>query len=215
MLMENFRALQLELVLASQSPRRQELLSHLKIPFRIQIAGIEENCEHQDPNLYVCSLAEMKAQAVKAKLSCQNNKQVVILAADTVVYCDGRILEKPRDAESAKQMLKLLSNREHTVLTGVYLVCEEYSELFSVKTQVIFDSIDPQTLETYIESKEFLDKAGSYGIQGQAQVFVREINGSYSNVVGLPLSRVRLAFEKLIQKMGGDPSQWRRYFSVS
>lgn len=173
------------LILASQSPRRRELLNLLDIPYLVEPAEIDEGIDISDPERLVRELALQKALNVAS----QHPKDYV-LAADTVVCLD-EILGKPKDAKEAYDMLKRLSGRTHKVYTGVTLLSKDnnFSRTIVEVTEVDFRIIRPQELEEYIKSGEPLDKAGAYGIQGYAGVFVTSIRGSYHNVVGLPLAQ--------------------------
>ena len=171
------------LVLASQSPRRRELLALLGVPFRVQPAAVDETPRAGEaPDAYVARTAADKARAVSAP---------AVLAADTAVVLDERILGKPRDREDAGAMLGRLSGREHSVLTAVVLRCGEAVQAVTVRTAVTFDRLDAARIDAYLATDEPWDKAGAYGIQGLAGAFVRSLSGSYSNVVGLPLVETR------------------------
>ncbi len=173
------------IILASGSPRRVDFFKDLGLLFRVEIANIEEKRNNNEaPEEYTRRLALEKAAAV-AK---QYPEQWVV-AADTVVCCDEIILEKPTDAEDALQMLLLLRNREHIVRSSVCLMHSGRSvtDLCSVATSVTFWDFSEEIALRYVQTKESLDKAGAYGIQGRGAFLVRRISGSYSNVVGLPL----------------------------
>jgi len=174
-----------EIILASGSPRRRDYFQDLGLSFRVEVADIVE-CpkENESPQDYTRRLAREKAEAVAGVYPAQ-----WILSADTVVCCDERILEKPADEDDALRMLLLLRNREHIVRSSVCLMCAERSvtELCSVATAVTFWDFSEEMALRYVKTKESIDKAGAYGIQGKGAFLVREINGSYSNVVGLPL----------------------------
>ncbi|RUM45564.1 MAG: septum formation protein Maf [Desulfocapsa sp.] len=175
-----------EIILASGSPRRRAFFQDLGLSFRIETANIVE-CprENELPQDYTLRLACEKAEAV-AKIYPEH----WIVAADTVVCCDDQILEKPKNSADAMRMLMLLRNREHIVRSAVCLLCAKRSvtELCSVATIVTFWDFSEEVALRYVETKEPLDKAGAYGIQGKGVFLVRKINGSYSNVVGMPLA---------------------------
>ena len=174
------------LYLASGSPRRRELLTQIAVPFLTQIAPIDENAlPGESPIAYVERLARAKAQAGLAALA--ETADVVVLGADTAVVLDGRILGKPVDRDDALATLNALSGRSHQVLTAVALVSRERLESRVVTSQVTFRPLSQAEIEAYWASGEPQDKAGCYGIQGLAAVFVRQLLGSYSAVVGLPL----------------------------
>ena len=174
------------LYLASGSPRRRELLTQIAVPFLTQIAPIDENAlPGESPIAYVERLALTKAQAGLAALT--DNADAVVLGADTAVVLDGRILGKPTDRADALATLSDLSGRTHEVLTAVALVSRERQMSRVVTSQVTFRALSQAEIEAYWASGEPQDKAGCYGIQGLAAVFVSQLQGSYSAVVGLPL----------------------------
>lgn len=173
------------LVLASQSPRRRELLTAAGIPFIVRVKPVEEvRASDETPDTYVRRLARAKAEAS------WEGRDEIVLGADTVVVLDREVLEKPRDAEDARRMLRLLSGREHTVITGICLRHAGGAEIDSVATAVCFLPLSAEEIDAYVASGEPLDKAGGYGIQGLASKFVERIDGCFFNVVGLPVSRV-------------------------
>lgn len=174
------------LYLASGSPRRRELLTQIAVPFLTQIAPIDENAlPGESPIAYVERLALSKAQAGLAALT--DTADAVVLGADTAVVLDGRILGKPTDRSDALATLSDLSGRTHEVLTAVALVSRERQVSRVVTSQVTFRALSQAEIEAYWASGEPQDKAGCYGIQGLAAVFVSQLQGSYSAVVGLPL----------------------------
>ena len=174
------------LYLASGSPRRRELLTQIAVPFLTQIAPIDENAlPGESPIAYVERLALTKAQAGLAALT--DTADAVVLGADTAVVLDGRILGKPTDRADALATLSDLSGRTHEVLTAVALVSRERQVSRVVTSQVTFRALSQAEIEAYWASGEPQDKAGCYGIQGLAAVFVSQLQGSYSAVVGLPL----------------------------
>jgi septum formation protein len=173
------------LVLASKSPRRQQILSDAGIPFVVRSADVaEQRLADESAVDYVRRLAADKAGAVPLLPG------EVILGADTVVVMDGQVLEKPRDAADAARMLRLLSGREHEVITGICLRAESGTIVDSCTTRVRFVSLSPDELEAYAASGEPMDKAGAYAIQGLASKFIDRIEGCYFNVVGLPVALV-------------------------
>ncbi|WNF47598.1 Maf family protein [Pseudomonas sp. SG20056] len=174
------------LYLASGSPRRRELLTQIAVPFLTQIAPIDENAlPGESPIAYVERLALSKAQAGLAALT--DTANAVVLGADTAVVLDGRILGKPTDRADALATLSDLSGRTHEVLTAVALVSRERQVSRVVTSQVTFRALSQAEIEAYWASGEPQDKAGCYGIQGLAAVFISQLQGSYSAVVGLPL----------------------------
>ena len=175
-----------ELFLASASPRRCELLAQIAVPCVTQIASIDENPLPAEPAAaYVERLAREKARA--GLLALGGRKDVVVLGADTAVVLDGRILGKPADFAESRAMLQALSGRSHQVMTAVALVGGDREAARVVSSEVSFRPISEAEIEAYWASGEPCDKAGSYGIQGLAAVFVNRLQGSYSAVVGLPL----------------------------
>jgi septum formation protein len=175
-----------ELFLASASPRRRELLAQIAVPCVTQIASIDENpLPDEPPAAYVERLAREKARA--GLLALGEPADAVVLGADTAVVLDGRILGKPADFAESRAMLRALSGRSHEVLTAVALVGGGREVARVVSSEVSFRPISDAEIEAYWASGEPCDKAGSYGIQGLAAVFVNQLRGSYSAVVGLPL----------------------------
>nr|WP_288453886.1 Maf family protein [uncultured Pseudomonas sp.] len=174
------------LYLASASPRRRELLAQIGVPFTTHVVPIDETAQPGEaPAAYVERLARAKAQAALATLA--DRRDAVVLGSDTAVVLDGRILGKPVDREDALVTLGALSGREHQVLTAVALVSDSRAEARVVTSAVCFKPLDRKQIEAYWATGEPRDKAGSYGIQGLAAVFVSQMQGSYSAVVGLPL----------------------------
>ncbi|WP_419805060.1 Maf family protein [Terriglobus sp.] len=179
------------LILASASPRRRELLAHLGLPFSIEAADIDETPHpNEDPTTYTKRLAREKAQAIAHR-----HPEANILAADTTVVLtqdhDNLILGKPIDPADARRMLHLLQGRTHQAITGVALHSNNQTTVESEQTTVTFSQMTIEMIDRYIRTGEPLDKAGAYGIQGIAAQFIPRIEGDYSNVVGLPLARVR------------------------
>ncbi|HTH06081.1 MAG TPA: Maf family protein [Ilumatobacteraceae bacterium] len=183
------------ILLASSSPRRHELLARLGLPFAIAHPDIDETpLAGEDPVAYVRRLAVEKADAIEAA------PDVLVIAADTTVEVDGDILGKPEDADDAKAMLRRLSGRTHDTHTGVAVRLDGRTVHDSVTTAVTFVRLEPSDIDWYVATGEPLDKAGAYAVQGGAGAFVERIDGSVSNVVGLPLHLVtRLAGELGIQ----------------
>lgn len=175
-----------EIILASASPRRKELLSTAGLEFTVKVADVEEIIpENATPDKVVKSLALQKAQAVA-----KDNPDSVVIGSDTVVALDGVILGKPKDEEDAVRMLTALSGRTHMVYTGVALIHGEIIRNFCEATEVKFYPLTEEEICSYVATKEPMDKAGAYGIQGKGCVLVEKIIGDYFNVVGLPVSKV-------------------------
>lgn len=184
----------MRLILASASPRRSDLLRAAGFGFDVQPVDVDETpLEGEAPSDYVLRLAVLKARA-----SVCRDPEDVVIAADTTVAIDGRILAKPLDVADARSMLVTLSGREHSVLTGVAVRRGE-RVLSSVElSRVRFVALTAAEIEWYAASGEPADKAGAYAVQGLASRFVEGIYGSYSNVVGLPVSRVYLMLAALV-----------------
>lgn len=175
----------MQLVLASASPRRAELLSLAGLSFEIDAPSLEEAAlPGERPRAYVERLAAAKAEEVASRWP-----GAWILAADTVVALGPDILEKPRDRDDARRMLQALQGRSHEVFTGVAIQGPAHRDVFSECTEVRFRRLHDMEIEAYLASGEADDKAGSYGIQGRAAAFVESVTGSYTNVVGLPLAQ--------------------------
>ncbi len=173
------------LVLASQSPRRSEILRQAGIPFVVRAANIDETpIEGERPEDYVRRLAEEKARAVQA------GPGETVLAADTTVVIDGTMLGKPADAEDAARMLRLLEGRRHEVLTGICFRNATTATVDWAQTGVWFSHMTEAEIAAYVASGEPVDKAGAYAIQGLASKFIQKIDGCYFNVVGLPIALV-------------------------
>ena len=173
------------LVLASQSPRRADILRSAGISFTIRTAGVDESPrEAERPGPYVRRLAEAKARAIAAA------SDEIVLAADTTVVAAGEILAKPADADDAQRMLKRLSGRRHEVLTGICLRRGDELIRDHASTAVWFAPLTAAEIADYVASGEPMDKAGAYAIQGLASKFVERIEGCYFNVMGLPVSLV-------------------------
>jgi septum formation protein len=171
------------LYLASQSPRRRELLARLGIDFRVlDVAVVECRLPHETPTQYVCRVAVDKA---RAGLSAKPG--AVVLAADTEVVLDDEVFGKPRDARDAAGMLRRLSGRTHQVLSAVCVASDDRMAQALSVSEVTFAALDDDTIDTYVASGEPEGKAGAYAIQGAAQAFIPHLSGSYSGVMGLPL----------------------------
>ncbi len=173
----------MNLVLASQSPRRRELLAIAGFEFTVRARPVEElRGLNEPPREYVSRLAREKADAS------WEGKQEVVLGADTTVVLGDRVLEKPRDTEEAREMLRALSGARHTVMTGICLRHPGGSVVDCESTHVYFAALSDQEIDHYAQSGELMDKAGAYAIQGLASKFVERIEGCYFNVMGLPLA---------------------------
>ena len=180
--------------LASNSPRRKELLHQMGVSFEV-IPQYAEEVHHlnESPESYVSRLALEKAAD---GLSRQTNQKIPVLGSDTAVILNGTILGKPKDKEQAIDMLLSLSERTHQVITAVALINEQKTEQILSKTDVTFSKLSRSMCEHYGQSGEPADKAGAYGIQGLGALFISNINGSYSGVMGLPIYETKLLLEK-------------------
>ncbi len=177
------------LILASASPRRQELLIQIGVAFKQCSVDIDERVlPDERPEDYVRRLACEKSEAGFQRYSHLSSQQSAVLGADTTVVVDGVILGKPDSKDHAVEMLQQLSGRTHQVMTGIALTGKGYADSQVVVTHVTFKTLDVDMCRRYWQTGEPCDKAGGYGIQGYAAVFVEKIEGSYSNVVGLPLA---------------------------
>lgn len=170
------------IILASASPRRRELLQQIGVEFEVCVSDAKEAVAAKNPNELALENARLKAVAA-AKI--YNDKWV--LGADTIVALDGKIYGKPKDKNDAFNMLKIFSNRVHEVITGIALVLGDNIIEKAVVTKVTFGNMTDEEISDYVETKEPMDKAGAYAVQGIAAKYIKEISGSYSNVVGLPL----------------------------
>ena len=174
-----------ELILASQSPRRRELLAVAGFHFSVRVKPVEEVRGPGEPPVdYVRRLARAKAEAAWERPG------EIVLGADTTVVIDDHVLEKPTDAEDARTMLRLLSGRDHTVITGICLLHDNGVIVDHSSTLVRFAPLTDSEIADYVASGEPMDKAGAYAIQGLASRFVEKVDGCYFNVMGLPLSLV-------------------------
>jgi len=184
------------LILASQSPRRRELLTLAGFQFTVRARPVEEiRAPGEDPRDYVTRLAREKAEAS------YEDPGEIVLGADTTVVLDDRVLEKPHHAASAKAMLRALSCREHVVLTGICIKHNGGTIVDCESTRVSFVALDEKEIEDYVASGEPMDKAGAYAIQGLASKFIDRIEGCYFNVMGLPLALVY----KHLKALTGSP----------
>lgn len=183
-------------VLASSSPRRVEILNNLNLNFETIPSDYEEHINSNlEPDRIVCELAKHKAVDVYSK----TDKKSVIIAADTIVYCDGEIFGKPKNYEEAYTMLKKLSGRKHKVLTGICIINENLDSIIQdfEETIVEFKTLSESEILNYISTQEPMDKAGAYGIQGLGGLFVKRIEGCYFNVMGFPVHKFYIMMGKL------------------
>ena len=196
------------LVLASSSPRRKELLSYIGVPFSVNPSLVDESCDEKDPKRHAEILAERKGRDVLSRLDPSNYPgPPLVVSSDTVVSLKGKIFGKPKDQKEARIFLTELSGKTHHVYTGVYLANLEKELTFISQTKVTFDDISSELMNLYIETGDSLDKAGAYGIQGMAMSFTKNIEGSYSNVVGFPVCD----FVNYINKFFNDELWWSKF----
>ena len=182
----------MQLILASASPRRRELLGLLGIPFVVRAADIDETMDPQKPPFdEVARVSRQKAAAVAREPG------DVVVAADTIVVCDGIVLGKPRDPEDACRMLRLLSGRSHQVMTGCTVLRDGQAKIFPEVTDIHFRPLSEGEIRRYVQTGEPMDKAGAYGIQGGAALFCEKLSGDYYNVMGLPVCRLQQTLKAL------------------
>ena len=186
----------MQLILASGSPRRRELMGLFGKPFIVRSADIDETMDpNKAPFDEVARVSRLKAAAVAP------GPGDVVIAADTIVVCDGTVLGKPHTVQRAVEMLTMLSGRAHQVMTGVTILRDGKAETFTEVTELHFRPLTEKEILRYAESGEPLDKAGAYGIQGRGALLVERIAGDYCNVVGLPLCRLG----RMLSALGLDP----------
>ncbi len=185
----------MEIILASQSPRRKEILSLLDIPFKIMVSDADETTDLELPPYFIAESLSLKKAAAVAK---HIDFHALIIGADTIVVSDGKIMGKPEDDEAAYNMLKSLSDKWHSVISGVTVLDNKSckSESFYVETKVKFARLTDDEIYEYIKTGETCDKAGSYAIQGKGGKFIEKIEGDYFNVVGLPLQKLYSVLKK-------------------
>ncbi len=175
----------MNIILASQSPRRRELLGLFRIPFTVRVADIDETMDPRAlPQDEVARVSALKANAIK------RGPEDLVIAADTIVVCDEQILGKPKDEADAFRMLKLLSGRAHQVMTGMTVLYGNQAVTHTEITHIHFRPLSDQEIHAYIRTGDPMDKAGSYGIQSGAALFADRLEGDYFNVVGLPVCRL-------------------------
>ena len=189
----------MQLILASASPRRKELLGLFHIPFLIRVADIDETMDPDaSPAEEVGRVSRMKALAVNRE------PEDVVIAADTIVVCNHRVLGKPHSPEEAVETLRLLSGRDHQVMTGVTVVRGNAAETFTEITDLHFRELTDKEIHAYVATGEPMDKAGSYGIQGGAALFCSHMVGDYYNVMGLPVCRLGDVLRRIAPDMMGE-----------
>ncbi len=189
----------MQLILASQSPRRKELLGLFKIPFTVRVADIDETMDPAaDPYTEVARVSRLKAQAVPA------GPEDVVIAADTIVVCQGKVMGKPHSEAEAKAMLRLLSGTDHQVMTGMTVLRGDQALVVTEVTDLHFRPLSQAEIDGYVASGEPMDKAGAYGIQGGAALFCQRMEGDYYNVMGLPVCRLSQLLRQIAPEWMGD-----------
>ena len=189
----------MQLILASGSPRRKELLSLFGIPFVVRAADIDETMDNTKAPFYeVARVSRLKALAVPRE------KEDIVIAADTIVVCGGSVLGKPHSREEAISMLERLSGRDHQVMTGCTILRGETAETFTEVTDLHFRPLSETEIARYVDSGEPMDKAGAYGIQGGAALFCEKIVGDYYNVMGLPVCRLGQVLREIAPEIMED-----------
>ena len=184
-----------KIILASTSPRRKELLESIGLKFEIQPSDYEEDMTLKMPPKKLAEFLSLN----KARSVAQENNDAIVIGADTIVVLGKQVLGKPHTEKEAKKMLKMISGKVHSVITGVTVIDTSKNIMItkSVETKVWIKKLSPKEIESYVASKEPLDKAGAYAIQGLGSLIVKKIEGDYSNVVGLPLFALREELEKI------------------
>jgi len=187
------------LILASASPRRQELLKLFGVPFVVRVADIDETMDPKaSPFDEVGRVSRLKALAVAREPG------DTVIAADTIVVCEGTVLGKPHSQAEAREMLRLLSGRDHQVMTGCTVLRGDICETFTEVTDLHFRPLRETEIARYVASGEPMDKAGSYGIQGGAALFCERMVGDYYNVMGLPVCRLGELLRKIVPEIMED-----------
>lgn len=207
----------IKLILASGSPRRKELLGHLNLPFEIITSHVPEESSETDPVKFALEIARIKGEAVFNDLKVSRpHENFLVISADTIVCLEGKILGKPKDVNEARDYLNQLSGRTHSVFTAVAvrLSKDGATDSFSFvdESQVTFENIDDSLMNNYLSTGDSLDKAGAYGIQGPSLTFISRVQGSYSNVVGFPLSRFIIETKDFISAKFPEVPSWLDFF---
>ena len=185
-----------KLILASQSPRRRELLGLFRLPFEIRVADIDEKMDPAlPPYEEVARVSREKAAAIA-----RENEDIVI-AADTIVVCQSKVLGKPHDPQEAVEMLRLLSGRDHQVMTGMTVLRGEQVLSCTEVTDIHFRELSDKEINAYVATGEPMDKAGSYGIQGGAALFAEKMVGDYYNVMGLPVCKLHAMLTQIAPEL--------------
>lgn len=183
------------IILASESPRRRQILEKAGLKFKVVKSNLKE---YVYPKLKPHELVK-KLSLEKAKAVYKNYKDSIVIAADTIVVCDGKILGKPKDGKEARKMLKFLSNKSHLIITGFTIISSDLKKPItkSQETKVYMRKISKLEIDSYIKTKEPYDKAGAYAIQGKAKKFIEKIDGDLFNAIGLPINSLMKELKKL------------------
>ncbi|MBD5393826.1 MAG: septum formation protein Maf [Lachnospiraceae bacterium] len=191
-----------KIILASASPRRRELLSQIGMDFEVRVSDASESAVSYEPSELVKALSALKASAVFDQLSKEEKEESLVIGADTVVSLSGSIMGKPKDGQEAVNMLLGLQGRVHQVYTGVTFIFQAdlreapMKVSFFEKTDVSVYPMSQEEILSYVATGEPMDKAGAYAIQGKFAAYIKEINGDYNNVVGLPIGRLYQEMKK-------------------
>ncbi|MBQ4641121.1 MAG: septum formation protein Maf [Oscillospiraceae bacterium] len=189
----------MQLILASQSPRRKTLMELFRIPFEIRVSSVDEAMDPAaSPSEEVARVSRLKAEAIP------HGNDDVVVAADTIVVCDGQVLGKPKDEEDAFRMLRMLSGNSHQVMTGMTVLRGSTAVVGTEVTDIRFRPLSDEEILSYIRTGEPMDKAGAYGIQGGAALFAEGIVGDYYNVMGLPVCRLGQILREIAPELMED-----------
>lgn len=186
------------LILASSSPSRKLLFEQVKVDFEVLVSGVDESVpDNFTPEETVKTLAQRKAKAVWQTLD--ETENVIVVAADSVVSIDDKILGKPKDKKHAFEMLKSLSGRTHRIFSGVCILTKDAQEVFANMTEVTFYKLTDEEISDYVETGEPMGKAGSYGIESKGVLLIKSICGDYSNIVGIPIAETLRKINKMVK----------------
>ncbi len=186
-----------QIILASESPRRKEIMENMGIPYQVMASNVKEEVEELIPDQMVQALAKLKTDTIKEQVRKRSDvdKDIILIGADTMVFFEEHALGKPKDREDAARMLRMLSDKVHEVCTGVSIVImtqdgSEKNISFAVSTKVRVNPLTEKQIQEYIATGEPMDKAGAYAIQGKFGIFIKEIEGDYYNIVGFPIAEI-------------------------
>lgn len=191
----------MNVILASASPRRKEFLSEIVLDDKLIVSysNVEEVYTSTDPEEIVKEIALLKGKSKAVEFSTD-----FVISSDTIVVCNGEVLGKPHDAQDAKRVLQKLSGQTHSVYSGVAVFYKGKVETIVEKTDVEFYTLGEEQIDIYIKSGDPMDKAGSYGIQGFAKLFIKKIDGNYSNIVGFPISKFYNKYKNIIKEINNE-----------